>query len=325
MVHMAHMAHMADFDTGRAIRPTWRLIKGTGLAIVAALLLYYPVGMAWIYRINDDTEFTVAPEELAGGASRAVAITAALIDREVNDTRWTANDPFFLPAAALDNMPNFQQGIVAALSRFAIELTDQIGRTRGSSEVDPDLDKASGLLKYPGTVWHFDLSTSLAPTASSEAQYRAAMRALESYNARLAAGEATFDRRADNLLATLDRITADIGSSSAALDRHIREHSGLFDTKGDDLFYGVKGRLYAYYLLLRELGQDYAKVIDERELTAVWEQMLGSFRAAAELDPLVVVNAAPDGQTFPSHLAVQGFYVLRARTQLKEVANILLK
>ena len=29
-------------------------------------------------------------------------------------------------------------------------MTDQIGRSRGSSEVDSDLDKASGLLKYPG-------------------------------------------------------------------------------------------------------------------------------------------------------------------------------
>jgi hypothetical protein len=319
------MADMADFDAGGAPRPAWRLVKRAGLAMVAALLLYYPVGMAWIYRINDDTEFAVAPEELAPAASRAVAITAALIDREVNETRWTANDPFFLPAAALDNMPNFQQGIIAALARFAVELTDQIGRTRGSSEVDPDLDKASGLLKYPGTVWHLDLSTSLMPTASSEAQYRAAMRALESYNARLAAGDATFDRRADNLLATLERIGADMGSSSASLDRQIREHGGVFDTTADDLFYGVKGRLYAYYLLLRELAVDYRKVIAERGLTAVWEQMLESFRAAAELDPLVIVNASPDSQIFPSHLAAQGFYVLRARTQLKEVGNILLK
>ena len=27
----------------------------------------------------------------------------------------------------------------------------------------------------------------------------------------------------------------------------------------------------------------------------------------------------------PSHLAAQGFYLLRARTQLKEIGNILLK
>ena len=61
------------------------------------------------------------------------------------------------------------QGVIYALSRFAIEMSDQIGRTRGSSEVDKNLDKAAGLLKYPGDIWVFDLSTSLMPTATSKA------------------------------------------------------------------------------------------------------------------------------------------------------------
>jgi len=53
--------------------------------------------------------------------------------------------------------------------------------------------------------------------------------------------------------------------------------------------------------------------------------MLGSMRTAAVLQPFVVVNGAPDSQFMPSHLATQGFYLLRARTQLKEIGNILLK
>jgi hypothetical protein len=323
---------MSDDETMSADAPKalpgrgGRMWRGLALLIVAIVLVYYPAGMVWVHRIDDDPDFAAPTGSVKEGASRAVATVAALIDREVDQNRWTANDPFFLPAAALDNMPNFQQGIIAAISRFAIELTDQIGRTRGSSEVDPDLEKASGLLKYAGTVWMFDLSTSWAPTASSEQQYRAGRRALDRYNERLAAGEAVFDRRTDNLLTTLDRIATDIGSSSAALDRHIREHSGgLFDTRADDLFYGVKGRLYAYFLILRDLADDYRNVIAERQLDTAWEQMLASFRTAATLDPWVIVNGAPDGQFLPSHLAVQGFYLLRARTQLREITNILLK
>ena len=60
--------------------------------------------------------------------------------------------------------------IVQALARFTFELTDQIGRVRGSSRTDADLQEAAGLLQYSGTKWVFDLSTSLAPTATSEAQ-----------------------------------------------------------------------------------------------------------------------------------------------------------
>jgi hypothetical protein len=309
-----------------AHRPWYRRRLWIWPVVLAGLLLvYYLGGMAWLHRVDDDPDFAIESSAPEGG-SRSVALTADLIDREINTHRWVANDPFFMPGSMLDNMPHYQQGIIAGLSRFAIELTDQIARTRGSSQVDPDLNNASGLLRYPGTVWIFNLSTSLAPTASSESQYRQAMVALRGYNERLAAGNAVFETRADNLLATLDRIAADIGSSSAALDQHLAEHSGFgLDFQADDVFYANKGRLYAYYLLLRELGVDYARVIQERDLTAAWGQMLESFRAAATLQPWVVVNGAPDSQFSPSHLASQGFFLLRARTQLREISNILLK
>ncbi len=299
-------------------------LKALGV-VVALLLLYYPLGMIWVHRIDADADFLPPADSLTPGKSRSVAMAQALVDREVNRHRWTANDPFFLPAAALDNMPNFQQGIVAAVSRFTIELTDQISRTRGSSEVDPDLDKALGLLKYPGTVWVFDFGTSWVPTATSEAQYRAAVRSLASYNERLAGGNAMFERRADNLLATLDRVAADIGSSSAAIDRQIREHGGVFDLHADDLFYSVKGRLYAYYLILGALAVDFDDIIKDRDLGPAWARMLASFRASIELEPWVIFNNTPDAQFLPSHLSAQGFYLLRARTQLREITNILLK
>ena len=106
----------------------------------------------------------------------------------------------------------------------------------------------------------------------------------------------------------------------------VAEDSGFWpDFNADNLFYANKGRLYAYYLLLRELEVDFANVIRERDLGAPWTQMLDTFREAATLQPWVVVNGDPASQFLPSHLAAQGFYLLRARTQLKEIINILLK
>jgi hypothetical protein len=301
-----------------------RSAKWLAIVLLVGLVIYYPVGMLLVHEINDDPEFTAT--EVPEGASRAVAVTAAVLDREVNRSRWTANDPFFLPGYMLDNMPNFQQGVVDALARFTIEMLDHIGRVRGSSQSDADLETAAGRLKYPGTVWVWDPTVSLAPQASSEAQYRAALRALTAYNERLAAGSAVFERRADNLQKALDRITADIGSASAVLDTHIAEHAGDFiDTQADNIFYRTEGRLYGYYLILRELQADYDKVIAERELQATWGKMLDSLRAAIALDPWVVVNGAPDSLVRPSHLTAQGFYLLRTRTQLKEIYDILQK
>ncbi|MBL6952591.1 MAG: DUF2333 family protein [Alphaproteobacteria bacterium] len=303
-----------------------RMARGIGAALLIAALFYYPVGMLITHTIDDDAAYQAPAALLPEGGSRAVAMAAALIQREVDVHRWVANDPFFLPPSALDNMPNFQQGIVSALARFAFELTDQIGRTRGTSQTDVDLQEAAGQLQYPGNIWVFDISTSMAPTTTSEARYRKAARSLRSYNQRLADGKAVFERRADNLLSTLDRFALDMGSSSANLDRHIAENAGdLIDTHGDDVFYGIKGQSYAYYLIIRELGLDFERLLSERELTNAWAKMLESLRITAELSPLVVVNGRPDSQVLPSHLAAQGFYLLRARTKLREITNILLK
>ncbi len=93
----------------------------------------------------------------------------------------------------------------------------------------------------------------------------------------------------------------------------------------DDIFYFNKGRLYANYLLLRELGSDFEGIIREKGLTNAWNGTVETFRIAAQLDPWVVWNGYPDAFLIPNHLAAQGFYLLRARTQLREISAILLK
>lgn len=300
--------------------------RALGATVALALLpaIYFGVVPAFMHRIDDDVTF--APASVPSGASRAVAVAAALVEREIDRNGWVANDPFFYPTAILDNMPNYQTGIVAAVSRFVLEMSDQIGRTRGSSQVDADLEKAAGLLKYPGTIWIFDTRTSWLPTTPAEDQYRAARKALESYNQRLSEGRAVFDRRADNLLGTLERVAADLGSVSAALDTRIAERGWLaVDFESDNLFYGTKGRLYAYLLILRGLRADFEAVVRDRETGAAWDQMLRSLEEGATMSPAVVLNGAPDGIVAPNHIAAIGFYLLRARTQLREITTILQK
>lgn len=301
-----------------------RLVRRVLWVVLAILLLYYPIGMLWIHQIDDNPDFQ-APAT-APGESRTVAIMAALVDRETKQHRWTPNDPFFIPSWMLDNMPNYQLGMMGALARIGVELTDHIGRARGTSQADPDLEKAAGNLKYPGHIWIWDPSISIWPSATSEQQYQAGMRALISYNKRLGQGQAVFERRSDNLQAALERIASDTGSMSATTDQHVAQHAGsLFDLQVDDVFYANKGRLYVYYLVLRELGHDYEAVIRERNLATVWNQMVDSFRTASQLEPVVVMNGRPDAQIVPSHLTAQGFYLMRSRFQLYEVINILLK
>ena len=290
--------------------------------IVLLVVLYYVGGAIWVHKIDDDPTFA-AEMVVPDSASRAVAVAADLIDREVNQNRWVANDPFFQPGYLLDNMPAYQTGIVGAVGRFTTELRDRVARVRGSSGVDPDLESAAGRINYPGDEWIFEWSgTPVQP--SSESQYRRGLEDLRRYNERLAQGQAIYERRADNLLATLDRISNDLGGDSAALTREVDEGTSNFlDFNADNLFYGIKGKLYAYYLILRELEKDFAPVIQEKNLQASWAELLTSLRLGATLHPWVVSNGPLDSAATPNHLAGEGFLLLRVRTKLEEIIDIL--
>lgn len=302
-----------------------RLSRRAVLGIVGLVALYYLGGAFLMQKIDNDVHFK-PQAQLKTGESAAVAMAVALIDREVNKNGWTANDPFFKPTTILDNMPNYQQGMVAALARFGFELTDQLGRTRGSSQADADLQEAAGLLQYPGDKWLWGEGSRIIPTATAEQQYKRALNALQAYNERLASGAAVYERRSDNLLATLDRIALDLGSSSAVIDVHVSEESGWpIHRRTDNIYYNVKGQLYGYYMILNALGDDFSEVIAEKNLTKPYNQMLRSLEMAATQEPGIILNGTPDSQGLPCHLCGQGFYLLRARTQLREITNILLK
>ena len=82
---------------------------------------------------------------------------------------------------------------------------------------------------------------------------------------------------------------------------------------------------FANALLLRDLGQDFKAVLDERSASKIWDRMVDSMLEGASLQPLIVVNGAPNSLFAPNHLTTQGFYLLRGRTQLEEMNDILLK
>ncbi|MBL1431126.1 DUF2333 family protein [Oceanicaulis sp. AH-315-P02] len=305
----------------RSFRPKKRLVI---FGVLGFIVLLWPVLALLSSQINDQADINITT--MAGG-SHSVAITIAVMDREINKTGWVANAPIFVPAAMLNNMPNFQIGLVKAFGRFSFELEDQIGRERGSSAADPDLQIARARLQYEPTVWIFKPGT-LWPTAPAEGQYRDAIAALNRYNARLAAGNATFDARPDNLMAVLNRIALDIGAMSAELDNQIdNRHKtfGLLDFKADKIFYRVKGGSYAYLMILQGIQKDFKTVIDDRQVTDLYQEMLNELRRAAVMRPLVVNNGTLSGQAFPNHLANQGFHLLRARTKMREITDILRK
>lgn len=264
--------------------------------------------------------------------SAIAEVAADLTDFNVNQNAWISSMLLYKlglfgldwdRTPFLDNKASFQRGIHAAVRRTAIELVDNIGRLRGTSQIDSDLQKARGNLQFAEDAWYFGLSP-FGPKTPSPSYYRSAIKDLRAFNMRLENCQATFDARADNLIQFVDRIASDLGSTSAILkDRAENYHAGWFDTRADDRFWFAYGQLYAYYGLLRAAHSDFRSVLAEKHLDGVWDEMEKQLRSALNMQPFIVSNGNPDAWLTPSHLTTMGFYILRVRSNLVDIKQVL--
>ncbi len=290
-------------------RGIWRAL----VLLILALVIVYPLTAWWLSIIDDNPHFGVAANAVKPNQSAAIADAAALLDREVNDHGWTPNDTIFWPTTLLDNMPNYQLGILTVLKHFTSILA-------GADPQNADLKEANELLHYPPDVWVWQPSASLWP-ASSEHKYNNAIAALTRYNVALLAGATHFDVRAGTLKAILTRIRTDFDGASSSIDSRISDRSGFLfiNNKADDVFYMSKGELYAYYILLKGAEHDFAGIIQQQSVAKNWQQMMDSLRAGIGLQPWFVLNPEPDSQFVPCVLCSEGYYLLRASNDMRQV------
>jgi hypothetical protein len=298
----------------------WRLY-GAALILPAALL-YYGIGGFMLTKIDDSLSFTPSAADLPAKGSRTVAMVSALMDREVNRHGWKPNNPWFYPSAFMDNMPNYQIGILTTCRSVALELKDHIGRLRGAGGTDVDLEKAYADLSFPPNNWFFSIHPPFIG-ASSSGFYKDSIKGFRKYNARVASGQAVYEKRADTLRATLDRLALSLGNASSKLDLQVDEGSKkLIDFQSDDIFYDARGQAYASYQILNALRGDYGDLIVNRQLSKLWDDMMEDLKAMVEIDPLYVTNAKPGG-LISNDLVAQNAKLGLVRSRLREITQIL--
>jgi hypothetical protein len=262
--------------------------------------------------------------------SEIAEMTAYLVDFNVNRNAWISsmlasklgffgipwrNTPFF------DNKAAFQLGINQVMRRTTTELVDTLGRARGTSRIDQNLQDARTALAWDEDAWYIGLR---GPTRPTPSVYRGAIQNLRAYNSNLEKCQVTFDARADNLLLFLDRIAGDMGSTSDILRGQIEySDAGWFDPRADDRFWFAYGQLYAYYGILTAARSDFSAVIRERNLTVLWDTLDTQMRDALNMQPWLISNGNESSFIFPSHLATMGFNLLRARSQIVEIRSVL--
>ncbi|MFT2212219.1 DUF2333 family protein [Rhizobium giardinii] len=324
---------------------------GIGLLVLIALYGYFIwQTQAWTnfnpdyvntYNFSERKNDAGLPVKVAGGQtapantcerSAIVDVTADLIDYNVNQNAWISS--MILYKAGLfgmdwdhtpwfDNKASFQRGVNEAVRRTTVELVDSLVRMRGTSGINPLLQSVRSKMQYEESNWYFGLSP-FGPLTPTPSQYRAAMNDLRTFNDELVRCSATFDARADNFLEFMDRIASSIGSTSAMLrERSENFNGGWFDTRADDRFWFAYGQLYGYYGVLTAAGADFDGIITQRGLAPIWAESIKQLRASLRIQPLIISNGKEDGWIMPTHLATLGFYVLRVRSNLVEMRDIL--
>jgi len=330
----------------------WILKAVVGLALLVLIGLYANFFYAtqwwnkfdpnYVDKYTFENRNISAGEQVAAGAGTETAktcgnsgiaqVAADLTDFNVNQNAWISSMILYKlglfgidwdHTPFMDNKASFQRGINQAVRRTSTELADNLGRVRTTSQIDADLQDARGNLQFDEETWYFGLNP-FGPKTPTPSYYRDAVTKLRSFNARLATCQATFDARADNLKQYIDRISSDIGSTSAILKERAENHNnGWFDFRADDRFWFAYGQLYAYYGLMKGAQADFEDVIKEKHLGNLWDTMDSQFVSALRIQPFIIANGREDGWIMPTHLTTMGFYVLRVRSNMVEISNVL--
>jgi hypothetical protein len=289
------------------ISDCWKTVL---ICLLTFMTVYYGIGSQLSENIDTTNGYA-----LPAGKNKAFTTAQAmnfLILRETDDKMWTPNLPLLFPAAVLDNMPNFQKGLMAAVRDMSgvVRKVSYLNETQLS-----DAKEAFELLNYPPHIWLLSKRGTFGIAPSSNAQYRRAAKRLRKLNERqdFAAASADFDSFIDTIARKLRKIIA-------AGEEYQREFAGKrFDFRVDDVFYYNRGYAFALWQICRALGVDYKADILKNGVYTEWTFLNSSLRQAAEFEPLWIRNGKPESLGTPNHLMVQNYYLTRALAALEQV------
>jgi len=184
------------------------------------------------------------------------------------------------------------------------------------------LEKAREAANYRENAWVFTFSPPFLQP-STQSRLREAQKYFNAFNQELSACDAEFDARADNLLQFLDRVTADIGSTSDILQKRMVDANFIgFDRRADDRYWFTYGQLYAYHGILTAMRSDFRNVFEQRNLNGLWERIDSQLTDVMSTQPFLVANGSASS-IIKSHMEAIGFDLLRVRANLVEIRDVL--
>jgi hypothetical protein len=222
---------------------------------------------------------------------------------------WLPNDMFW-PTALLDNMPNFQLGVLEVVRYNVRVVRDNLSRMRTTDRLDPSAEAAFNNLSNDPFKWWFP---------SAESKWKLALTQLEAYNQGLASGKSHFYPRADNLIELLNQYLSLMGGANTRLINAPRDLKAAVSIEGqkektapaqtvdidipwrqiDDHFYYAQGVAYALHESFRAIRVDFNEVLTDKNSLTLVDKIL-EILGRCDFEPLIVFNGDPDS-IFANH------------------------
>ena len=319
----------------------WRAI-----ALIVAIYVVCVLAMMWWWSYEPAHFDVVTTAQARATSKNEPVVTGSVTTSALMTTAQTlldkrggylSNDKF-PPGVLMDNVPNWEFGVLTATRDLAREMRNKFARSQSQSEEDVDLKEADPLFSSPNDRW-------LLP--SSENQYRKAIAHMDGYFTRLGKNDpngAQFYARADNLADYLDLVSSRLGSLSQRLSASVGqlrldgdapvEGSAPVGLKGqqmvrtpwskiDDIFYESRGYTWALLEQLQAMQVDFGPILQRKNATVSLEQIIRELAEAQKpVHSPIILNGTPFG-FFANHSLVMANYISRANAAVIDLRELL--
>jgi hypothetical protein len=268
--------------------------------------------------------------------STQIEVARTLLDKRGG---YLAND-IGPPGVLMDNVPNWELGVVLQIRDLARSLRDDFSRAQTQSAEDIDLRDAENFFSYKRERW-------ILP--SFESGLRSGIEKTESYLTRLGDGrddDAQFYARADNLARYLESVEKRLGSLSQRLSASVgqtRINTNLGNDPNaqqstpqspeqvvrtpwleiDDVFYEARGSTWALAHFLRAIEHDFEPVLRDKNAVVSLRQIIRELdESQGPIYSPVVMNGGQFGM-FANHSLVLANYISRANAAIIDLRKLL--
>ncbi len=310
------------------------------LVFQVLLAMYYDQEPAFFdVKINAENRAGIHQHEMVTGFTSGAAFME-VTDVMLNKPGGYMSNDVMPPFVLMDNMPNWEFGVLVQVRDFARVMRNDISRSQSQSEEDADLAEADPKFHNDNDKWIWP---------RTEGRYQEGQNHFHDYLTRLADTtdpEAQFFARTDNLVTWLTLVEKRLGSLSQKLSASVGQDRINTDTGGDEVattstykpselrvqtpwlqiddnFYEARGATWALIHFMKAVEVDFIGVLEKKNALVSLKQIVRELEASQDtIWTPMILNGSGFG-FFANHSLVMASYISRANAGVIDLRQLL--